>query len=114
MERIMTKDEFIEEVNQFCKEHYDAIVKDMMQKLGYTDLDKLNEDYINMKWGLDCGWTLVTPKNKKMLELWGEYPKIIVPVAYKSQSLTIQKPQVEYILKALGWEDDFRVEQHLD
>lgn len=114
VERIMTKDEFIEEVKKFCKKHYDAIVKDMMQKLGYTDLNKLHEDYIHMKWGFDCGWILVTPKNKEMRELWGDYPKTIMPVAYETQSLNIQQPQVDYILKGLGWEDDFRVEQHLD
>ena len=115
MVEMMTKDEFREQVNQYCKEHEDAIIKHMMKVMGYTDMKTLQNDESRMKWGFDCGWILVTPKNAKMRELWGlDYPSTIMSVAYNSQSLNLQQPQVDYILKELGWEEDFTTCQHLD
>ena len=115
MVEMMTKDEFREQVKQYCKEHEDAIIKHMMKVMGYTDMETLQDDEYHMKWGFDCGWILVTPKNAKMRELWGlDYPSTIMPVAYNSQSLNLQQPQVDYILKELGWEEDFTTRQHLD
>lgn len=115
MVEMITKDEFREQVEQYCKEHEDAIIKHMMNVMGYTDMETLQNDESRMKWGFDCGWILVTPKNAKMRELWGlDYPSTIMPVAYNSQSLNLQQPQVDYILKELGWEEDFTTCQHLD
>lgn len=113
------KDRFYYEdmIKDFISENAQSIIDHMMKQLGYDDLEKLKSDDIHMKWGFDCGFCYLIPKNKEMREEWKKYDdwdKILCPVAYGTQSITAKEPQIQYIIEELKLGDIFYIHDVLD
>ena len=117
-----SKEEIETTIENFTTENENAIIGYMMKQLGYTDLEKLASDEQHSKWGFDCGWWLVTPKDPEMRKEWDKYDgwdSLICPVAYMVQSTTVQRPQIDYVrenLKIDGktFDELFYARCHLD
>ena len=72
-----------------------------------------------MKFGFDCGWTIIYPKNREMEREWkldnGMYDyQIFAHPSYYPQSTTVQEIQVRKALKDLNLEDEFGCYVKLD
>ena len=104
-------------IDDFIKDNKERIINVMLKELNYPDTDKLWEDEYKMKWGLDCGWIYLVPKDLEMKKEWNKresWYKFRCNTAYKSQSITIQRPQVELIVSELHLDDIFYIEEYLD
>jgi len=104
-------------IKDYIKSHKQYIINNMMQKTGYDDMDKLQDDEYHMRFGLDCGWIVLIPKNTEMYKEWKKYEDyegMICPTAYNTQSITLQEPQVKLILEELNIADLFYIRERLD
>jgi hypothetical protein len=82
-------------------------------------VERLQEDECHMKFGFDCGWIHLHPKNKEMLHEWeldnGIYCAYVHAMpSLNCQSTTIKRVQVEKAVRDLGLEKDFYVLTRLD
>lgn len=114
-----SKDYYKTMLDTYFKEHHNEVIKHLLDRLGYADLEALQEDEYRMKWGFDCGWTLLTPKNADMRHEWtldnGKYDvAIFAHPSYYPQSTTLQRIQVEKAVKDLGLSDIFTISTRLD
>ena len=104
-------------IKSWIDENKQAIINYMMYQLKYDDLEKLKSDDISMKWGFDCGFCYLIPRNKEMREEWKKYDdwdRLLCPVAYETQSITAKEPQVKYIIEELKLSDLFYLYSVLD
>lgn len=112
--------EYYERVfDDYFDEKRDDVIRDLMQTLGYTDFEELRNDEYRSKWGLDCGWILIYPKDKTMYHEWeldnGKYNAyIFAHPSYYPQSTTLQRIQVDKAIKDLGLSDMFYAVTKLD
>lgn len=112
-----TKEYYEKLIEDYIKENKAAIINYTLKQMGYDDVDILLEDEYHSKWGNDCGWYLLYPKNREMREEWKkheDWEKLMCPLALGVQSTTIQKYQVEYIMNELNLNDIFYCNRHLD
>lgn len=106
-------------INNYIDEHRAEIIAYLVKEARCSDIETLRDDEYKMKFGMCCGWYNLGPKNPEMQREWklddsSRWGKIICPVAYSTQLLVLQKPQVDYILDALDLTNVFEVEEHWD
>lgn len=106
-------------LKDYFSEHKDDVVEYMLGNLGYDSLDDLWNDEYRMKFGFDCGWIYLIPRDKEMYHEWeldnGKYgAHIFCRTPYNTQSTTIQREQVEKAVHDLGLEDKFWISVRLD
>lgn len=112
--------EFYEEMlTKYFEEHRCEVIGYAMDRLGYTSFQKLQEDEYNSRFGFDCGWIHLCPKNAEMRHEWeldnGTYCAYVwCSPSYFPQSTTIQKVQVEKAVRDLELGDVFYIDVRLD
>lgn len=80
--------------NTYFQDNKNEVVADLMDTLGYTDFEEMREDEYNSKWGFDCGWTLLSPKDRAMYHEWeldnGKYccASVLLPTEYDTSAHT--------------------------
>ena len=112
--------EFYEEMlREYFETHRREVIGNLLDTLGYDSLEELQEAECNMKFGLDCGWIHLRPKDKEMSHEWaldngiyGAY--VCARPSLNCQSTTIKRVQVEKAVKDLGLEDKFYITERLD
>lgn len=116
-----SKEEWKANILEYMKENKEALIRHMLNKLGYEDIDSLQEDEYSMKFGFDCGWVNLTPKNKDMYHEWyldnGKIPDSLWDLAnyvYNTQSITIKYPIIEKVVEDMGIENEFNIVERLD
>lgn len=119
-----SKADYEARINQFFEEHRDEVIRDMCFALGYDDFERLKHDECHMRFGFDCGFTKLLPRNAEMRYEWildehgrkGEdfWAEIYPRFSWDCQSLTCKRPQAEYMLAQLGLEDEFMIVERLD
>ena len=114
----LSKSEYEELLKEFVKRNEKKIIAHMMKFMGYDDIELLKQDEYQSKWGLDCGWYLMYPKDREVYKEQKEaddyFGKIFCTVAYNTQSTTLQEVQIKYILDEMGIADLFYLHCHLD
>lgn len=103
----------------YFREHRHEVIGNLLDTLGYRSLDELQEAEYNMKFGLDCGWIHLHPKNKEMAHEWaldngiyGAY--VCARPSMNCQSTTIKRVQVEKAVRDLNLGDVFYISERLD
>lgn len=112
-----TREYYTNLIEDYIKENKSAIINYTLKQMGYDDVDKLLDDEYHSKWGFDCGWYLLSPKDKEMENEWKkkeDWYQMRCPIALNVQSTTIQSHQVKYILENLNLNDIFYCHCHLD
>lgn len=102
-----SKEEIETIIENFNTENENAIIGYMMKQMGYTDIETLKDDEQHSKWGFDCGWWLLTPKDEEMRKEWNKYDgweSLICPVVFMVQSTTVQRPQIDYLRENLKFD----------
>ena len=106
-------------LKEYFETHRGEVIGNLLDTLGYDSLEELQEAEYNMKFGLDCGWIHLHPKNKEMSHEWaldnGIYCAYVHAMpSLNCQSTTIKRVQVEKAVRDLGLEDTFYISERLD
>ncbi len=114
-----SKEHYEEVFDKYFRERRLEVIGHLMDSLGYDDFEKLRSDEVNMKWGFDCGWILIYPRDDVMRHEWeldnGKYSAyIFAHPSYYPQSTTLQRIQVDKAIKDLGLSDMFFAVTKLD
>ena len=103
----------------------DTVLRRLIRAIGEDPdtygVSALLEDEYNSRWGLDCGWILLYPKNKEMAHEWeldngkyGAYVWTDKAVPLNVQSTTLKRIMVEEAVADLGLNETFWVSTRLD
>ena len=108
-----------EKLDGYFREHRHEVIGNLLDTLGYESVERLQEDECHMKFGLDCGWIHLHPRNKEMSREWGldngiYGAYVCARPSLNCQSTTIKRVQVEKAVKDLGLEDVFYISERLD
>ena len=116
-----TREQYENEIKEYMISHRGELIEYMLRRLGYEDVDTLREDEYSMKFGFDCGWVQLHPKNKEMSHEWyldngkiNDYIFDIANCVYSTQSITIKQPIVEKTIEDMGLESEFYIIPRLD
>ena len=112
-------------LEQYFKDNNGAVIPYVIERIGEDParygIFELQEDECNMRWGFDCGWILLYPKNKEMAHEWeldngkyGAYVWTDKALPYCPQSTTLKRYMLEKAVKDLGLEDEFWLSARLD
>ena len=104
-----------ERIIAYLKEHKEKYIRLVLQTLGYETTDELRDaEYNQNRFGLDCGWVKLVPKNKEMAREWkldnDNIPAAIYDVAntiYSTQSTTIKNIIMDAVVSDMNIEDIF-------
>ena len=106
-------------LREYFDTHRHEVIGNLLDTLGYESVERLQEDECHMKFGLDCGWIHLHPKNREMSHEWsldngiyGAY--VCARPSLNCQSTTIKRVQVEKAVRDLGLEDVFYISERLD
>ena len=115
----LPKKYYEEMLERYFEEHSEEVISDLLERLGNDSLEQLKYEEYNMRFGFDCGWTKLVPKDSKMFHEWeldnGKYcAEIFCHPTYYPQSTTIQRVQVEKAVRDLGLGDKFYISTRLD
>lgn len=103
----------------------DTVLRRLIRAIGEDPdtyrVSALLEDEHNCRWGFDCGWILLYPKNKEMAHEWeldnGKYGAYVWTdrvVPLNVQSTTLKRIMVEEAVADLGLNETFWVSTRLD
>lgn len=116
---------YYEEIfNSYFEENHDEVIESVCEELGYGSFEALREAEYSMKFGLDCGFVKIYPKNHEMAHEWvldeggrkGDwfFAEIYPHFAWNCQSLTCKLPQAKKAIRDLGLEEEFGVTYRYD
>lgn len=116
-----SREEWETKIKEYVQENKESIRRYMLDKLGYEDIESLWEDEYHMKFGLDCGWVNLFPKNKEMAREWkldnDGIPDSIWDasnIVYNTQSVTIKSIIMYKVVEDMGIENEFSIVERLD
>ena len=106
--------------DEYFDKHHAEVMAEVLRQTGFEDSTALSVAEHRMYFGLDCGWILLTPKNKDHAHEWfldndriSSY-MFVHNKRYNCQSTTIAKIMVEKAVRDLGLEDTFYISVRLD
>ena len=114
-----------EMLKEYFENHNGSIIYRVIKAIGenpdYYGIEDLMGDEYHMRWGLDCGWILLYPRDKKMAHEWeldngkyGAYVWTDRALPYCPQSTTLKRIMIEEAVKDLGLDDTFWISTRLD
>ena len=109
------------ELENYLRNHRGEYEHQVLQKLGYEDLNSLQEADQQMKFGFNCGWVQLHPKNKEMAREWRldndglpncifDIGSVIIP----TQCCTIKEIIVEKLVNDLDLSNEYEIITKLD
>lgn len=112
-------------LEQYFNDNNGAVIPYVIERIGenpaYYGIEDLMNDECRMRWGFDCGWILMYPKNREMEHEWeldngkyGAYVWTDRALPYCPQSTTLKRIMLEKAVKDLGLDDDFWLSTRLD
>ena len=109
------------QLTEYLTENKEKYIAYMLKRLGYEDTETLWEEEYHGKFGFDCGWVQLHPKDKEMQREWrldnGGIDDCIFDIAsvvYNTQSTTIKEIIVEKLVEDLDLNDTFIIYTRLD
>lgn len=115
--------QFYEEMlKKYFNEHGEEVLAHTAKELGFNSFQELRDFEFSGYYGgfgLDCGWVLMSPKNREMAHEWeldnGKYSvDIFVHPTYNTQSTTIMKVEAKKAMEDLGLTNEFYLYTRLD
>ena len=112
-------------LEQYFNEHNGAVIPYVIERIGenpaYYGIEDLMNDECRMRWGFDCGWILLYPKNSEMAHEWeldngkyGAYVWTDRALPYCPQSTTLKYIMIEKAVNDLGLNNEFWISTRLD
>ena len=115
-----SKEYYEYEIIEYMKEHREELLHHMLKILGYEDIDSLREDEYKMKFGGDCGFIKLSPKNREMAHEWyldndkiPDYLSDNVSCIYSTQSTNIKETIIKKVLEDTELDKVFSVSEYL-
>ena len=106
--------------NRYFNEHHIEVMREVLEKTGFDTVKALADAEYHGYFGFDCGWIIISPKNKEQSHEWFLDSNRIDSVlfvhnpCYNTQSTTIKEIMVKRALKDLKLEDEFYMSVRLD
>ena len=106
--------------DEYFKSHHNEVMSEVLSRTGFDTESDLRAAEYRSYFGFDCGWILISPKNKEQWHEWylddnriSAYLFVHNP-CYNCQSTTIKEIMVRKALRDLGLADEFNVTVRLD
>lgn len=116
-----SREEYEATLKEYLTENKERYKRLILNTLGYEDFDSLWNDEYKGKFGLDCGWVQLHPKNKDMRHEWfldndrmPDYIFDVATVVYNTQSTIIKSIVIQQLVEDLGLENEFSIVRQLD
>lgn len=104
---------------EYFNKNTPMLVQYTAEKLGFESPSVMRDEEMTGVW-FDCGWCIITPKNKEQYREWLlDNDRISAHLYvdnryYSTQSTTIKEIMVRKALEDLGLADEFYVDTRLD
>lgn len=115
-----TRDFYRELFDDYFKTHNEEVMQEVLEQTGFRTVEDLSQAEYHGYFGLDCGWIVLTPKNKEQAHEWFldddriSSKMFVHNPWYNCQSTTIQEIMIRKALKDLGLENEFSMSVRLD
>lgn len=106
-------------LNEYFKLHNFEVLRAVINFLGFDSVEEMRNAEITGCW-FDCGWVIISPKNKDHWHEWYlDNDRISADLyvenpLYNTQSTTIKEIMVIKALKDLGIDNEFNIRTKLD
>ena len=116
-----SREDYEQQFEDYFSENKHSCIQYAVQKLGFNDVEEMHDAEFSGRFGFDCGWVQLIPRDKEMYREWrldnGEYSVCIFDIGHKTyptQSVTIKRLILEKAVEDMNLQDVFIINERLD